>query len=82
VAQPTCCANPDWKSEIDLGEAGGFDYLLVKCDRCGAYSMKVFCVASGISGIEPVSAKDVEQMKALGGRELKAFMREWGDIHL
>jgi len=45
--------------------------------------MNVFCVASGITGFEPVSVTDVERMKSISdGRELKAYMRSWGDINL
>ena len=81
--QPTCCKDPSWTSELDLDHAGGFEYVLGKCDRCGAYSMKVFCVASGITGFEPVSVIDVERMKSLaGGPEQKAFMRSWGEKNI
>ena len=77
---PTCCKTPSWTSELDLEHASGFEYVLGKCDRCGAYSMNVFCVASGISGFEPVQVNDVERMKSIpSGPELKAFMRNWGE---
>ena len=76
----TCCEKSSWISERDLDHAGGFEYVLGKCDRCGAYWMSVFCVASGISGFEPVSSSDVERMKRIpAGPELKAFMRSWGE---
>lgn len=78
--QPACCKTPSWMSEIDLGHAGGFEYVLGKCDRCGTYSMNVFCVASGITAFETVSSSDVERMKSIqSGPELKAFMRKWGE---
>jgi hypothetical protein len=81
--QPTCCKKPSWISELDLGHAGGFEYILGKCDGCGAYSMNVFCVASGITGFETVSLSDVERMKSTpAGPELKALMRNWGDKNL
>lgn len=81
--QPTCCKNASWSSELDLAHAGGFEYMLGKCDRCGAYSMNVFCVASGMTGFEPVSSSDVERMKSIpAGAELKAFMRNWGEKNL
>lgn len=81
--QPTCCKAPSWISELDLGHASGFEYILGKCDRCGAYSMNVFCVASGMSGYEPVSLSDVERMKSIpAGLELKAFMRDWGEKNM
>jgi hypothetical protein len=80
---PPCCAAPSLVTELDLGSAGGFEFDLAKCASCGTYRMKVFCVASGISGIEAVSAGDVQRMKSLaGGPDLKAYMREWGDRNL
>ena len=80
MEHPTCCKKPSWISEVDLGHAGGFDYVLGKCDRCGAYIMNVFCVASGITGFEPVSLSDRERMKSIPlGPELKVFMRKWGE---
>lgn len=80
MAQPTCCKKPSWISELDLGHAGGFDFILGKCDRCGEYSMNVFCTASGITGFEPVSLTDRERMKSIPpGPELKALMRKWDE---
>ena len=77
--QPTCCKKASWTSELDLGQAGGFEYLLGKCEGCGAYSMNVFCVASGINGFETVSPSDVERMKSIpAGPELMLI----GDIGL
>lgn len=79
----TCCEKPSWASQVDLGHAGGFEYMLGKCDRCGAHWMNVFCVATGTTGLEPVSMADVERMKSIPvGPELKAFMRSWGDKNL
>ena len=81
--QPTCCAKPSWTPELDLDAAGGFDFLLGKCAACGAYSMNVFCVASSVTGYEPVRPTDVERMKSMPpGPERKAFMRNWGDKNL
>ena len=78
-----CCKEFSWISELDLDHAGGFEYTLGKCDRCGAYWMSVFCVASGISGYEPVNLSDVERMRSLpAGPERKAFMRNWGDKNI
>jgi hypothetical protein len=80
---PPCCGEPKLATELDLGSAGGFEFDLAKCASCGAYRMKVFCVASGISGIEAVAAGDVERIKTLaGGPDLKVYMREWGDRNL
>jgi protein-S-isoprenylcysteine O-methyltransferase Ste14 len=82
-SRPTCCKRPSWSSEVDLGHAAGFEYILGKCDRCGRYWMNVFCVASGITGFEPVSLSDVEQMKSVQTwHELKALMRKWDEEHL
>ena len=81
--QPPCCNKPSWISELDLGHAGGFEYVLGKCDACGAYWMNVFCVASAISGFETVRLSDVERMKSIpNGPELKALMRKWGDDNI
>ena len=81
--QPTCCKKPLWISELDLGHAAGFEYILGKCDRCGTYWMNVFCVATGITGYEPVSSSDIERMKSISDwLELKAFMRNWGEKNL
>lgn len=81
--QPTCCKNPSWISELDLGHAGGFEYILGECDGCGAYWMNVFCVASGITGFETVSLSDGERLKSIpAGPELKAWMRKWGEENI
>ncbi len=81
--QPTCCKKPSWISELDLGHAGGFEYILGKCKACGAYRMNVFCVATGITGFETVSLSDIERMKsASNSPELKALMRKWGDENI
>jgi hypothetical protein len=81
--QPTCCKRPSWVSELDLGRASGFEYILGKCDACGTYWMNVFCVASGITGFEPVSLSDMERMRSIPeAPELKAFMRAWGEKNL
>ncbi len=76
--KPTCCKKPSWIAELDLAHAAGFEYMLGKCDQCGAYSMNVFCVATSMTGFEPVSLTDVERMKSLtDANELKEFMRNW-----
>jgi hypothetical protein len=81
--QPACCKKPSWVSELDLDHAGGFEYILGKCEGCGTYSMNVFCEASGISGFEPVGSSDIERMKSIPrGPELKTFMRVWGEKNL
>ena len=78
-----CCKAPSWVAEIDLDHAGGFDFMLGKCERCGTYWMNVFCVASSTTGYEPVNPDDVERMRTFpSGPERKAFMRAWADEHL
>lgn len=45
--------------------------------------MSVFCTASGVSGFERVTPVDVEAIHSIqDGRELKEFMRRWGDKNL
>ncbi|HEX2824873.1 MAG TPA: hypothetical protein VHP37_00890 [Burkholderiales bacterium] len=81
--QPACCARPSWSPQLDLGQAGGFDYLLGRCAACGAYSMNVFCAASSVTAYESVTPADVERMKSVPpGPERKALMRRWGDVNL
>lgn len=83
MSQLTCCEKSSWVSELDLDHAAGFEYILGRCDRCGAHWMNVFCVASGITGFEPVSLADVERMNSVpAGAERKAFMRNWGEKNL
>ena len=81
--QPTCCEKAKWVSVLDLGQAGGFEFILGRCKHCRTNWMNVFCGASGVSGYEPVGLQDVERMKSIAsGPELKGFMRAWGDTHL
>jgi len=45
--------------------------------------MSVFCTASGMSGYERVTLVDVEALYSTqDGRDLKGFMRRWGDKNL
>ena len=45
--------------------------------------MSVFCTTSGLSGFERVTPVDVEAIRSIqDGRELKEFMRRWGDKNL
>lgn len=45
--------------------------------------MSVFCVASGISGYEPVTPTDVDVIRSISdGPELKEFVRQWGNVNL
>ena len=74
----SCCKEAFWVSELDLDQAGGFEFMLGKCDRCGASWMHVYCTATSAGGYEPVSPSDIERMRSLApGPERKAFMRQW-----
>jgi hypothetical protein len=78
-----CCGESAWIPELDLDHAGGFEFTLGKCGRCGAQWMSVFCVASGIGGHERVKPDDAGRMRSLpAGPERKAFMRAWADRNI
>jgi hypothetical protein len=83
----TCCLVarflPSWVPKRDLEHAGGFEYLLGKCRWCGTPWMKVYCTASSIGQFERVTSADVEAIGAIHDpRELKEFMRRWGEKNL
>jgi len=79
----TCCTESVWVAQRDLGSAEGFEYLLGKCGRCGTPWMNVFCVATGITGYERVTPSDVAAIQSISdNRELKEFMRRWGNENL
>lgn len=83
MATLNCCNSPILSEKpTDLGRADSFEFMLTNCTYCGAYWMNVFCVATGISGYEPVSAEDAATMLTLNtlesGRQRKEFMRDWG----
>jgi hypothetical protein len=45
--------------------------------------MNVFCVATGITGYEPVAIADIARFRsAADGPELKELMRQWGRKNL
>ena len=70
-------------AERDLGGAGGFEFVLGRCGRCAAPWMNVFCMASSITGYEPVQPDDAQAIRAIEDpSELKKFMRRWGDDNL
>jgi hypothetical protein len=74
----SCCSNPAWVAELDVGAARGFDLMLGKCGTCGTPWINAFCVASSTGGYEPVKPADVEAMRAIKDpAELKQFMRRW-----
>ena len=83
----TCCLAarylPSWSPGRDLEHAGGFEFVLGKCRWCRTPWMSVFSTASSISGYERVKAADVEASHSIqDARELKEFMRRWGDKNL
>lgn len=83
----TCCLVarflPSWVPVRDLEHAGGFEYLLGECRWCGTPWMNVFCSASSVSGYERVTSGDVEVIHSIrDARELKEFMRRWGEKNL
>jgi len=79
----TCCTAPSWTSERDLHHAGGFEYTLGKCRRCGTPWMSVYCTASSMSGYERITQADVEAILSMrDARELKEFMRQWAERNL
>jgi hypothetical protein len=81
--QMTCCKDSCWEPERDLGHAGGFDYLLGKCGRCGTPWMNVFCIATSRTGYEPVTVSDLERMRSTADDpDFKEFMRDWGEKNL
>ena len=87
MGQLTCCIPArivsTWVPERDLESAGGFDYMLGKCRWCGAPWMNVFCTATGITGYERVKPADVEALHSIhDDRDVKEFMRRWGDKNL
>jgi hypothetical protein len=74
----SCCSNPAWVAERDLGSARGFDLMLGKCGACGTPWINAFCVASSIGGYEPVNPAEVEAIRTIRDpAELKQFMRRW-----
>ena len=74
----SCCSNPVWVGELDVGSARGFDLMLGKCGACGTPWMNAWCVASSMGGYEPVKPADAEAMRAIRDPdELKQFMRRW-----
>ena len=79
----TCCQDSVWALVLDLPSASGFEYVLGKCETCGTPWMNVFCVASSITGFEPISQNDVAKIHSITDyAELKQFLREWGDANL
>jgi hypothetical protein len=83
MTSPTCCKNPSWLSDHDLGNADSMEFILGHCSVCGAVSVNVFCVATGIAGYESVSETDAERMRSVPeGPEMKSFVRSWSREHV
>ena len=79
----TCCEDSVWALVLALPSASGFEYVLGKCETCGAPWMNVFCVASSITGFERISPDDVEKiLSTTDSAELKQLLRGWGDANL
>ena len=80
----TCCNSSNWGPETtDLGRADSFEFLLGTCTNCGTYWLNVFCVATAITGYEPVSKEDAAAMlSATPGPAQKALMKAWSREHL
>jgi len=83
MTSQSCCDNSAWSPERDLGHADTMEFVLGKCFHCGATLINVFSVATGISGYEPVTPTDAQQMSTISaGPELKRFMRSWSRTHI
>jgi hypothetical protein len=74
----TCCKNPAWVRERDVGQASGFDCLLGKCGHCGVAWMSVVCAATGHTGYERVAPDDLAKIRSTpAAMELKELLRQW-----
>ena len=72
------CAEPPWISELDLGHAGGFEFMLGRCGACSAHWMHVFATPANAESYVPVASNDVERMRAAAqGPDRKALMSRW-----
>ena len=62
----------------DPPDAGGFEFSLYGCPQCGHRQMFCFCVATGRSGTEAVTAEEAAIIMNTADRDqLKRFMKEW-----
>jgi len=62
----------------ELSHVYQFDLDLYQCGQCGRYWVRAWRM--GIGGWEETTAEDAEKMRALGDRELRAFMKEWAQF--
>ncbi len=77
----SCCRQPAWTLDSDLGSSAGFEYALQRCESCGTYRMRVFYVG-GVSRFETVTRSEADHMKSIPtGRELKTFLNRWWEDH-
>ena len=72
---PTCDVRMTLLAEPP--SAHGFEFTLYGCPKCERRVMACFCVASGESGIEAVTAEDAAMIVKTDPPELKAFMKAW-----
>jgi hypothetical protein len=79
-----CCSSQKLRAEKDdLGHAASFEFMHTTCQNCGAHWLEVFCVANGVSGLEPVTPAVAATMLATSpGVERKAFMNAWASENL
>ena len=71
-----CCGLADARQLADLPHVYGFDFDLFQCGQCARYWVHAW--RSEVSqGWEETTVEDAEKMQALGGNELRSFMKEW-----
>ena len=71
-----CCGLTDARQLADLPHMYGFDFDLFQCGRCARHWVHAWR-SWGSQGWEATTVEDAEKMQALGGNELRAFMKEW-----
>lgn len=69
-----CCGLVDTRRVKELPHVYGFDFDLFQCGRCARYWVWAWF---SVGGWEPATVEDAEKMQALGGDELRAFMKVW-----
>lgn len=83
VIRMNCCDRPELTNLVDWGHARSFDLTHGTCKGCGAQWLNVFCVATAITGYEPVSDRDVQAVRsATPGPDRKNLLKAWVDEHL
>ena len=61
----------------DLPSVRGFEFTLFECPKCEQRVMGCFCVASGITGTEAVTAEDVAIIMKSDRLRLQEFMKTY-----